>query len=216
MAERTFESVEELRAKIDGETRFKRVMRGYDTEEVNAYISELRNDLRRMAEEQSVLAKGTAALEQAVSARDEEIAHLKRQEAENAVRISRAMQSITQLKDELEAARVSAGENEPLHREIGDLKAQLQIAKGESERSRAAAERANAECEELRARTAAAEAELKTNRLDMIECMHMISGIQGHTASVLSDKLAEVGRLIAGLQEEAASTAEALRRRMRL
>lgn len=216
MAERTFDSVEELRAKIDGETRFKRVMRGYDPDDVNTYIASLRKDMRRMTDEQGAVAKNAASLEAAVASRDEEIARLKRQESENAARVTRAMQTITQLKAELEAARTAAGETEPLHREIGDLAAQLSVARGEIEQSRAAAERAAAESREMRERASEAETALKANKLEMIECLHMLAGIQGHTASVLGGKLEEITRLIAGLQEEAASTAETLRRKMKL
>lgn len=159
----------------------------------------------RMAQLEELLARQTDQIEEFRSERVQALA--KRNEDESI---------ITDLKAELERLRGALEELPRIRAEKGDLTAQLAVLRSGAEQSKALTAKLAAENRELHAELENQRKDVKSHKLEMLECLSGIASLSSHISDMFAVRLEEDRKLILEWQNNASSSVEEVKKRIGL
>lgn len=230
------DGVTQLRERVDRETRFRRVLYGYETQSVDESITQLRgllagqeeefraerealmreNDsLRRDAQEQSQQLRSAAErnvhYEEVLREQETQIETARVQEREAAARLAECQETVQSLQEALARCRSEAEEIAALREERGALQAQCRTIQAEAEQAEEAMVRVEEENRRLNEQLEQERKEVREYRLKMLENLAHIETLRRHMVTLLDEKMQESSRLLASWQSEADDAASQLR-----
>lgn len=230
------DGVAQLRERVDRETRFRRVLVGYDTKSVNESITQLRglltvqeeefraerealmreNDsLHRDAQEQGDQLRDAAErnlrYEATLREREQQLDERRAQEQKAAAQLVDCEETIQQLREALARCQSEAEEIAGLREERGALRARCSALQAEVEQGKEAQARFAEENRRLCEQLEQTRQDVRSYRLEMLENLAQIETLRRHMVTLLTEKMQESYRLLDSWQTEADHAAEQLR-----
>ncbi|MEA4823326.1 MAG: hypothetical protein VB111_04340 [Clostridiaceae bacterium] len=206
--------VDELRVRVDRETRFKRVLMGYQPRKVDEYIEELREStneqLERMEREQQTLSTLLNTRQKEADTWREQFSNEKEKTSNLEASVSQYMQEAQTLKERAEAteqenerldtelrrARGAEEELAVLREERGELQAKTLNSAHALEQSQECIRRLEERNRDLQDQLEKLIAQMKAYKLEMLEGLAKTDALRKHTVTVLGEKLTECTRLL--------------------
>ncbi|MEG1547269.1 MAG: hypothetical protein RR232_03775 [Clostridia bacterium] len=226
-------TVDNLRAKIEDEARFKRVFNGYEPKAVNDLITEMKKSIQSQSrdaktEQDSLMAESEAlkselaaknsvilalntsitGYETAIQLRDTKLEQYQNKERAYTKELNKYNEMIITLRNELNRRQSAADDIAIYHKERGELEGRLAAFKNGTEQAEATIARLREENRTLNEKLDALEGDTKAFKLNIIEMVAHASAMQRQTAAMLEERVCQSRGLIEAWSSEVATQAD--------